>query len=84
MRERKEREGRCLQKKKKLTFLAQRIGISRFTTPFAVSSLFVTRRGIQTVTTAIVDAIIAIGAIVANCSNERIEEYYFDGKSVLL
>ena len=46
------------------TFVTQCVGKSRFTSPFAVTSLSVTWRVIQTVTTTDVDAVFTKGSFI--------------------
>ena len=54
-----------------LTFNAERVSISWFTSPLTLPSLFVTRRVIQTVTAAVVNTVIAIGSILTYCNEEN-------------
>ena len=55
-----------------LTFLAKCVGISRFTSHVTVSSLFVTRRAIQTVTTTVVNTVVTICSIITYYINNKI------------
>lgn len=45
------------------------VGISRVTSPVTVTSLFVTRKVVQTVTTTVVDIIVFIGSVFTFCDN---------------
>ena len=54
------------------TFVAQCVGMSRFTSHVTVSSLFVTRRIIQTVTATVVDTVVTIGSILTFYNNSLI------------
>lgn len=56
-----------VQQQSVYTFSASIVCISRTTSIVALSSLFVTRRGIQTVTTTVVDTAITIGTVITFC-----------------
>ena len=55
-----------------LTAVAQRVSKSRFTSTVTLTSSFVTRRVIQTVTTAVVDTVFTICSNLTFCSNEEL------------
>lgn len=60
-----------------LTSVAQYVSIPWFASPFTVTSFFVTRRVIQTVTTAVVDTVVTICAVLPFCSNEKLYLYLY-------
>ena len=55
-----------------LTFVAQCVGISRFTSHITVSILFVTSRVNQTVTTTEVDTAVTVRTILTFYSNKKL------------
>ena len=54
-----------------LTFSAERVSKSCFTSPVTLPSLFVTRRVIQTVIATVVDTVIIIGSILTYCNENN-------------
>lgn len=54
---------------KQFTFATVIVSISWVTSPVTVTSLFVTRKVVQTVTTTVVDIIVFIGSVFTFCDN---------------